>query len=731
MRSDEEDYDEDEDEVQDLEAQDEDMEDGAGEDEGADDEEADDGQDDEGEGEGDEDEDEDEEEDGDAEEEDEDEDEEEDDEEDRSDEEEGGDEEMDVDGDESRSAHLSPARSKTSVVSPLPAHLKRRSLFVPGYARPPASLTVEAIVGIPLPAPTHALAASACLSYLLTGAADGHVRAYDFWASVNGAQVMTSQQRAVVGLGEGVHKAGVARGWWANDVEHADAGAVVTKAEPVYSLACEADALWALTGTQSGPINMYTLRHAPGHHVHSLKGHTNVVSCLSLLPDERGLLSGSWDGTVREWDLNTGQTVRTYPSHGAQISSLSLRPANAPSSPAPNIAISAGPDFFDKPEQPPAPAAAAEADASTAPDPPTAAGGGDAPPAPASSPPGGVDMASAKSPESYDPLFDDDADADGDAQGESVPVTEAATPTAGVSASANGLALGANGTAADGPAALAAAKMNMAKPSLSLALPGVPKPSAAALPNPNPPSSSASSTSRLFNPAAPSVGRTAAASTIPLLSPASYRAFSGEVMLVSSMDGQVTLVDRRIPSRGAGAGPGGALEGVGRLLPGDKAPPWCMSACWSGDGTQVYAGRRNGTVDVWDVRRASSAGIPNVLRSLRTPAESGPVSCIVAFPDGRHIATASTDNVRLWNTADLAELDESTNAAGTGAGTGSGGGTRRSRSRPPFKIIAGHHGGTVSSMLVDATSRFLVTASGDRGWQGESTRVVLVHEIKW
>jgi transcriptional activator SPT8 len=33
--------------------------------------------------------------------------------------------------------------------------------------------------------------------------------------------------------------------------------------------------------------------------------------------------------------------------------------------------------------------------------------------------------------------------------------------------------------------------------------------------------------------------------------------------------------------------------------------------------------------------------------------------------------------------------------------------------------------------VIDPTSRFLVTASGDRGWQGESTRVVLVHEVKW
>ena len=46
-------------------------------------------------------------------------------------------------------------------------------------------------------------------------------------------------------------------------------------------------------------------------------------------------------------------------------------------------------------------------------------------------------------------------------------------------------------------------------------------------------------------------------------------------------------------------------------------------------------------MDIWDVRRSSSStsSVPNLLRTLRTPAESGPVSCIVPFPDGRHVAT--------------------------------------------------------------------------------------------
>lgn len=171
-------------------------------------------------------------------------------------------------------------------------------MFVPPQPWPPSSLTIETVVGIPLPSAVNSIASSTCLSYLLTGGQDGHVRVYDFWASVNGGQVMTAQQRAVVGLGEGVHKAGVGRGWWSCEVEDSSAP-TVKRVEPIFSLACEGDALWALAGSQSGPINLYSLRHKPGHLIHSLKGHTNVVSALQLLPGEKSLLSGSWDGAVK------------------------------------------------------------------------------------------------------------------------------------------------------------------------------------------------------------------------------------------------------------------------------------------------------------------------------------------------------------------------------------------------------------------------------------------------
>ena len=77
---------------------------------------------------------------------------------------------------------------------------------------------------------------------------------------------MTAQQKGVVGLGDGVGKAGVARGWWGNEVdetvpgqENGVNGSSVRedgrgkKLEPVYSMTTEGDGLWALTGTRVSP----------------------------------------------------------------------------------------------------------------------------------------------------------------------------------------------------------------------------------------------------------------------------------------------------------------------------------------------------------------------------------------------------------------------------------------------------------------------------------------------
>jgi transcriptional activator SPT8 len=88
--------------------------------------------------------------------------------------------------------------------------------------------------------------------------------------------------------------------------------------------------------------------------------------------------------------------------------------------------------------------------------------------------------------------------------------------------------------------------------------------------------------------------------------------------------------------------------------------------------------------------------------------------------------------LRLWNVAEAGEPDAS----------------GKEKRGVQFKIIPGHHGGYISQMctslfpsgarfcanvgilVIDPAARFLVSASSNRGWHGDSTKTVFVHDIK-
>jgi len=97
-------------------------------------------------------------------------------------------------------------------------------------------------------------------------------------------------------------------------------------------------------------------------------------------------------------------------------------------------------------------------------------------------------------------------------------------------------------------------------PAPLLALPGTSKPTP-----PTPTVSTPTKPAKTFPTPAVIPPKPAPSGGMPILSPTEFRGMSNDVLLTASMNGQVTLVDRRV---------GGA---IGRLQPGEKAPPWCMS----------------------------------------------------------------------------------------------------------------------------------------------------------
>jgi WD40 repeat protein len=54
----------------------------------------------------------------------------------------------------------------------------------------------------------------------------------------------------------------------------------------------------------------------------TLRGHTGLVSSVSLSPDDRFIVSGSWDMTVCVWEVATGQRVRVLEGHTDVVRSV-------------------------------------------------------------------------------------------------------------------------------------------------------------------------------------------------------------------------------------------------------------------------------------------------------------------------------------------------------------------------------------------------------------------------
>jgi transcriptional activator SPT8 len=162
-----------------------------------------------------------------------------------------------------------------------------------------------------------------------------------------------------------------------------------------------------------------------------------------------------------------------------------------------------------------------------------------------------------------------------------------------------------------------------------------------------------------------------------------------DVFLSSCIDGTMSIWDRR------------QSEAVARIPLPPGVPPWCMSACWSLDGESFYCGRRNQTVEEYSMR----ANMTQPVRTIKMPYNSGPVSSVTAMPNGRSLICASADNVRMYD-------------------------LKNTQSGMPFMIIPGHHGGVISDFWVDESCRYAFSTSGNRGWDGISTEVILGYEIK-
>jgi len=383
----------------------------------------------------------------------------------------------------------------------------------------------------------------------------------------------------------------------------------------VYSLAVHHQALWLLSGTESGAINLQTVRHEEGKRITALRGHTSAVSVLTLSQDEFSVLSGSWDRTIVDWDLNTGQIKRRFETTGgSQIAAIEQRPLSSLPIPQDTETIPQANGTFssNNAARPLSNGVLPNGSSSSARFGQTKEENGneDAPGSPEDSLFGDKDSLfgddkDPSNPSGLAPFQDDDEDefskaiangfqqqADEEAQAEDLEMMDVGGP---VQAPQSDSVLDSTTNQGGGGPNPAQADTNVN------GLGDAPTILANGLPHSEETVGGANGKQTTTQSEQPSSSET--------------------TFLDASIDGILRIWDRRQPNP------------VARILPHSSTPPWCMNACWSPDGNFIYAGRRNGTVDEYSLHK----GLREPRRTFKFPGVSGAVSAVRAMPNARHL----------------------------------------------------------------------------------------------
>ena len=79
-----------------------------------------------------------------------------------------------------------------------------------------------------------------------------------------------------------------------------------------------------VSGSWDKTLRVWELR--TGRCLNTLQGHTSLVNSVAVSPDGRHIVSGSVDKTLRVWELGTGRCLTTLQGHTDGVNSVAVSP---------------------------------------------------------------------------------------------------------------------------------------------------------------------------------------------------------------------------------------------------------------------------------------------------------------------------------------------------------------------------------------------------------------------
>jgi WD40 repeat protein len=92
----------------------------------------------------------------------------------------------------------------------------------------------------------------------------------------------------------------------------------------VWSVAFSPDGRYALSGSWDNTLKLWEV--SSGREIRTFQGHSSGVSSIAFSPDGRYALSGSKDNTLKLWEVSSGREIRTFTGHTDFVESVAFSP---------------------------------------------------------------------------------------------------------------------------------------------------------------------------------------------------------------------------------------------------------------------------------------------------------------------------------------------------------------------------------------------------------------------